>query len=351
MILSVFAASFVGVLTPAPLVAPAGETITLHIEPMTCEMCVATVENTLKPMAGVRSVKVDLAAKLATVELADASAANVEAIIAALADHGKDASRVNADGSPLVPGAIVGKGYTLAWRDEFDGDKGAPPDSSRWSVYSKGPRRDAFNDGEQARLDGAGHLVLATVKVSELAEGWKGVKTPYRAPMISTSGRYEATYGYFEARVKFQTQPGHWSAFWLQSPTIGNPVGDVAKAGAEVDVIEYLATARYRDKALNTIHWDGYGEAHKSAHNEVAFPGLGEGWHVCAVLWTPEEYVFFVDGKETWRTKEGVSRRSHFLILSNEVGDWAGSIKDAKLPDAFTVDWVRVWQAPQGTTR
>ena len=32
------------------------------------------------------------------------------------------------------------------------------------------------------------------------------------------------------------------------------------------------------------------------------------------------------------------------IILSLEVGKWAGDIEDATLPDSFTVDYVRVYQ-------
>ncbi len=59
--------------------------------------------------------------------------------------------------------------------------------------------------------------------------------------------------------------------------------------------------------------------------------------------WTPEHYVFYVDGKETWRTDNGVSHRPEYMILSLEVGEWAGDIANAKLPDRLYVDYVRVY--------
>ncbi|MFC1652271.1 hypothetical protein ACFL3F_00990 [Planctomycetota bacterium] len=51
-----------------------------------------------------------------------------------------------------------------------------------------------------------------------------------------------------------------------------------------------------------------------------------------------------VDGQETWRTNEAISQRSLFLIMSLEVGSWAGDIKKAKLPDHLYVDYIRVYQ-------
>ena len=68
-----------------------------------------------------------------------------------------------------------------------------------------------------------------------------------------------------------------------------------------------------------------------------------EGWHTFGLWWKPDEYIFYVDGKETWRTKKAVSQVSEYIKLSDEIGDWAGDIKKATLPDQFLVDYVRVY--------
>ena len=39
----------------------------------------------------------------------------------------------------------------------------------------------------------------------------------------------------------------------------------------------------------------------------------------------------------------GVCQVPEYIKLSDEIGDWAGDIKKAKLPDAFLVDYVRVY--------
>ena len=38
------------------------------------------------------------------------------------------------------------------------------------------------------------------------------------------------------------------------------------------------------------------------------------------------------------------TRVEQFMILSCEVGRWAGNIAEADLPDRVLVDWVRVWK-------
>ncbi len=84
---------------------------------------------------------------------------------------------------------------------------------------------------------------------------------------------------------------------------------------------------------------------------------FGEDWagtyHVFSVEWTPERYIFRIDGKETCRTSEGVSAIDEFLILSLQAnsyeiplldGDPAPPHRSAGLPQHMYVDWVRYWQ-------
>ncbi len=227
-------------------------------------------------------------------------------------------------------------GYRLAWHDEFDGTS---LDLTKWDYRGLGKRRDAINARETVSLDGDGHLLLATTRVG----------TEYHTAMIGTEGKFEPRYGYLECRVQLQTQVGHWSAFWLQSPTYGKRVGDLEESGAEIDIFEFLVNRG--DRVQHTLHWDGYGSDHKSAERLIDVAHIGEGWHTVGLLWTADEYRFSVDGRETWRTSQGVSRHAEYLILSLEVGPWAGDIAQAKLPDRMRVDYVRVYAPPAAGTR
>jgi len=65
----------------------------------------------------------------------------------------------------------------------------------------------------------------------------------------------------------------------------------------------------------------------------------GKAWKL---VWHDEfdgqQYVFYVDGREMWRTKAGgVCQVPLYIKLSDEVGNWGGDIKKATLPDRFLV--------------
>jgi beta-glucanase (GH16 family) len=78
-------------------------------------------------------------------------------------------------------------------------------------------------------------------------------------------------------------------------------------------------------------------------------PTYGSDWtgsyHVFSVEWTPTEYVFRIDGRETLRTSAGVSQTEEYLILSLLVSNFESlRITPDALPQKMDVDWVRVWQ-------
>ena len=92
------------------------------------------------------------------------------------------------------------------------------------------------------------------------------------------------------------------------SPVTGPPsgyndcvgkIGDEGRDGTEIEIYE----KPWLDDRINyALHWDGYGKAHKSQGKVVEVPGVMEGFHTFALLWLPDQYVFYVDGKEMWRT-------------------------------------------------
>jgi beta-glucanase (GH16 family) len=226
-----------------------------------------------------------------------------------------------------LPTAPAGKTWKLVWNDEFDGAK---LNESKWEIPPDARRKGGWWLRKAVSQDGKGHLVISTLK-----EGDR-----YIDGCVRTRGKFEHSFGYYVARVQLQKQPGHWSAFWIMGPGV-TKVGSDGRDGTEIDIFE----KPWRDdRVQHTLHWDGYGKSHKSEGKVANVPGVMEGWHTFGLWWTPDEYVFYVDGKETWRTKAGgVSQVPEFMKLSDEVGPWGGDIAKAKLPDAFRVDYVRVY--------
>ncbi|MBN8215565.1 MAG: glycoside hydrolase family 16 protein [Spirochaetes bacterium] len=236
----------------------------------------------------------------------------------------------------LPPPAIRGLDYRLVFADEFEGPAGGSFDTNAWSSWAPGPRRDAVNQADAAALDGNGNLAITTRREGDC----------YVTGGVSSAGRKGFIRGYFECRARPQTQPGHWSAFWMMPHRMDKALPPQT-GGVELDIFEYLRNGKLDRVANHTLHWGGYGSGHQSTNVHTVVAGIDSGWHTFAMLWTREGYRFFVDEQETGRLEGPVSEVRSHLIFSLEVGKWGGDIATAALPDSFLIDWVRVWQSPQ----
>jgi len=124
----------------------------------------------------------------------------------------------------FLPPPPAGKDWKLVWQDEFDGEK---LDTTKWTPRPDGKRKGGWWSQKAVGLDGKGNLVIKT-----FMDGDKPTDG-----CITTQGKFEHSFGYYVARVQFQSQPGHWSAFWITGPGVGK-VGDGARDGCEIDIMD-----------------------------------------------------------------------------------------------------------------
>jgi beta-glucanase (GH16 family) len=212
---------------------------------------------------------------------------------------------------------IITPVFNLAWEDHFNG---TGLDATNWYHRLPGIRHDGFNDETTISVSD-GNLFIKVY-----SDTINGV-VKHHTGMIAT--KKEWRHGKFEVKAAFVNQYGSWSAFWLQSATMGNPIGDPQTAGMEIDVVETLSND---GRVHHNLHWDGYGTDHKTTGIETDDLGANSGnYHVYTLEWTPKYYKFYVDGQLTWTYSTVISQRSEYIIFSSEVknyatGSWAGPI-------------------------
>ncbi|HEY0770654.1 MAG TPA: glycoside hydrolase family 16 protein, partial [Sphingobacteriaceae bacterium] len=76
----------------------------------------------------------------------------------------------------------------------------------------------------------------------------------------------------------------------------------------------------------------------------VKLTSIGMGYHTFGLEWNQNQYIFYVDGKETWRTSTAVSQIPQYMILSTELTGWGGDPETGNFPDQVVFDYVRVYQ-------
>ena len=232
--------------------------------------------------------------------------------------------------------------------DEFSGTALSAPWDQRNQGYDVPSRRCSKTD-PSATTVGGGVLALSVMDdparedPCTFTDGQgQPQSTFYRLNgHIGTQGRFSYKYGVAAARIKFQDARGQHGAFWMQPAGTGY--------GAEIDVIEWFGTG---SQGLGSGIWDySSGTQTRAAGgilaNQAAYGSDWAGtYHVFSVEWTPTEYVFRIDGKETLRTTAGVSQTEEYLILSLLVANYEANKLPSpeSLPQTMSVDWVRVWQ-------
>lgn len=227
---------------------------------------------------------------------------------------------------------VGGNTYELTFSDDFDGTE---LDLTKWSYAPEQQRQDAGDwwDDSMTSLDGNGYVHFA---VSKDEDG----RTISGA--IRSKDKFEQAYGYYEIRCTLPQIKGAWCAFWLMGDSVMG-IGSGGRDGTEIDIME---SPYYPQDAINqTLNWDGYGVHHKSAGKKVSFPGVYDGFHTFGLEWTEDMYIYYIDGKETWRSKGGgICENPLYLKVSVETGTWAGELDESALPKDMVVDYVRVYK-------
>ena len=249
------------------------------------------------------------------------------------------------------------QGWTLTWSDEFDGPVGTLPDAAKWVAETGGQgwgnqEREYYTARpENAMLDGAGHLVI-TARADSRDSSYHCWYGPclYTSARLKTQGRFEQTYGRFEARIRIPYGQGIWPAFWM----LGSNIESVGwpRCG-EIDVMENIGL---EPRVVHgTMHGPGYSGANGIGGADSLAPGLfAANDHVFAVEWEPGEIRWFVDQREYRRVTPAnlpagatwVFDHPFFLLLNVAVGGAWPHDPDAStsFPQYMLIDYVRVYR-------
>ena len=249
---------------------------------------------------------------------------------------------------------------TPTFSDEFAGSSLGPAWSMRGQDYEPTSKRKCSKGDPKAVKVGGGAVRLSIIKdrsrkgkcVAKSRKGKKKIAWRLNGH-ISTKDVFDFKYGVAAARIKMQSSQGQHASFWSQPTNENGPHSD----GHEIDIIEYFGDKHPQGGLTSFIHWykgkrlikTGSWIKDSRSFLKNKRDGWSKNYHVFSVKWDPSKIVFYIDGKETWRTSAHVSKERQYLILSLLASDYeALEMNDKKLPQHMYVDWVRVWETPQG---
>ena len=244
--------------------------------------------------------------------------------------------------SPLA--AAPPDGWTLVFSDEFEGEK---LDAAKWGttmgfIGTHGPRYHneyylSHTEDDDA-IVGHGHLRLQTQRRTVRGDESPGV-FHYTQGLVTSHDKFDFTHGYVEIRAKYPGGKGLWPCLWLMPKTQGWP--------PEFDIAEYYAGKRTMHHGL--AHGGLYDSRWDSTWDDTT--DFETDWHIYSLEWTRGRAVWSIDGAvRKTIAADYVPESAMYLVLSNGVSSVFGPSGEPDevtvFPNSFSIDYVRVYQAP-----
>lgn len=262
---------------------------------------------------------------------------------------------LESDNTPIITGIPTSgyttpesySGYTLIWREEFNGNTLNEAD---WN-YEIGTGAGGWGNNELQYYLKENATVQDGYLIIEAKEQLYNGRN-YTSSRLTTQGKHSFKYGRIDIRAAIPYGQGMWPALWM----LGDNISTVGwpKCG-EIDIMELVGgnvTGGGDDYIHGTIHWDNNGShASYGGKNKLNSGIYAEEFHVFSIIWDETQIRFLRDDIQYHVadiTPSGLSafHENFFFILNIAVGgNWPGSPDETTIfPQRMAVDYIRVFQ-------
>ena len=211
-------------------------------------------------------------------------------------------------------------GKKITFSDDFTGDK---VDDKKWSLPANADTVSIVKGGKDKVLR------ISLRKADDMIQ-WNG---------LTTNGKFEQMYGYFEASIKMPAYKGHTAIFRLG-------VADEKQTPNILVLFEGLGADQIMPWARKV---DDVGQHDFRPEGKLTqFLKAGEAakkFNTYGVLWTEKSFTWFVNGKKVHQVDRQDVAKPMRIQLAHRVGEFERPNLNLKqLPDDVDIDWVKVWK-------
>jgi beta-glucanase (GH16 family) len=218
--------------------------------------------------------------------------------------------------SALAVDPSVGKKLTFS--DDFNAEK---IDESKWTLPGNRETASIVKGGKDK-------VLRISLRNAEDMIQWNG---------LTTNGKFEQIYGYFEASIRMPAYKGHTAIFRL------GPADDKATPNMMV-LFEGLGADKLMPWARKN---DDSGQKDFRPETDK-FLKAGEAakkFNTYGILWTEKSFTWFINGKKVHQVDKQDVAKPMRLQLAHRIAEFERPNLNLKqLPDDMDVDWVKVWK-------
>ena len=223
----------------------------------------------------------------------------------------------------LAAGALAvdpTSGKKVTFSDDFTGDA---VDETKWTMPANRETVTIVKGGKDKVLR------ISLRKAEDMIQ-WNG---------LTTNGKFEQLYGYFEASIKMPAYKGHTAIFRL-GPADEKITPNMLVLFEGLGADQIMPWARKND--------DGGQRDFRPEGKLTQFLKAGEAakkFNTYGFLWTEKSYVWFINGKKVHQLDKQDVAKPMRLHLAHRVSEFERMNLNLKqLPDDVEIDWVKVWK-------
>ena len=258
-------------------------------------------------------------------------------------------------------------GWSMVWSDEFNGLAGTPANPDNWGYelgdgtvngipgWGNSELQYYTSSTENSAMDGNGNLVIRVKEADGSLVCYYG-PCEYTSARLVSQHKAEFAYGRIESRILLPSgEDGLWPAFW----SLGTDIGDVGwPQTGEIDFMEYVS--RLPEEIFGTIHGPGYSGGNSFGNLYQFGEPVYNEYHTFAIEWQPDLIEWYVDDilyhtatPADVAPNEWVFNDPIFMLFNVAIGgNFGGPVSpDLTFPQEMTIDYVRVYQAPDTAER
>ena len=209
-------------------------------------------------------------------------------------------------------------GKKLTFSDDFNGEK---IDETKWNLPANGETAFIVKGGKDKVLR------ISLRKAEDMIQ-WNG---------LTTGGKFEQAYGYFEASIRMPAYKGHTAIFRL-SPADEKAAPNVLLLFEGLGADKIMPWARKVD--------DSGQRDFRAEGDKFLKPGeAAKKFNTYGILWTEKTFTWFINGKKVHQVDKQDVAKPMRIHLAHRVSEFERPNLNLKqLPDDVDIDWVKVWK-------